>query len=104
MSPCLVITSEIKSQPKIPFRTILEFQILTGSQPLLDAAGGSNKRVLLLKTVEKMGGRMAIQKGEMSMAPNLCRVILRSCEDSALFLSLLSLFYFIFKSIYNPGQ
>ena len=34
MSPCLVITSEIKSQPKIPFRTILELQILTGSQPL----------------------------------------------------------------------
>ena len=38
MSPCLVITSKIRSQPKIPFRTILELQILTGSQPLKKAA------------------------------------------------------------------
>ena len=37
----------------------------------------------MLKTVEKMGGRMAVQKGETSTAPNLCRVK-RSREDSAL--------------------
>ena len=54
---------------------------------LLSATGGQNKRVLILKTAENMGVRMAVQKGETSTVPNLCRII-RSREDSALCLHL----------------